>query len=212
MKVGTDGVLLGAWAHGGQHILDIGAGTGLISMMMAQRFPSADVDGVEIDVEAARQAQENAASFSSHIHVFGVSMQQFKPSSTYDSMVTNPPFFLDSLKSPEARRSMARHADSLPFDALFQFAAQWLTPTGELSAIIPIAVLERFSATAYLSGFRMSRKVMIKTTLRKPFKRCLIAFSRHLSAPYEEESHHLQNDDGSRSEWYQELTKDFYIT
>lgn len=214
MKVGTDGVLLGAWAHGGRRILDIGTGTGVIALMMAQRYPEAVVEGVEIDPQAAEQAMANvtASPFCSRVTIHSVSLQAFHPSEAYDAIVTNPPFFLNSLKSPDAGRTSARHAVSLPFSTIFRFAAEWLKDGGEVSAIVPIEMLEPFSAEAYLSGLRLCRKVMVKTTPRKPFRRCLVSFAKNMAtAAMEVEKHNLLNADGSRSEWYQLLTKDFYL-
>lgn len=214
MKVGTDGVLLGAWASGGRRILDIGSGTGVIALMMAQRFPEAEVEGLEIDPAAAAQAEENVAAspFAQHVTIHPVALQSFHPAAPYDAIVTNPPFFLNSLKNPDRGRAMARHADSLPFPVLFHFVAAWLAEGGEFSAIIPAEVLEPFSAEAYLSGLRLFRNVMVKTTPRKPFRRCLISFTTGVTpGASEKEEQNLLNANGSRSEWYQELTKEFYL-
>ena len=126
MKVGTDGVLLGAWATGGHHILDIGTGTGVVALMMAQRFPSADIDAIEVDHDAAEQATDNVrqSPFASRVTVTHTALQNFHPSAPYDSIVCNPPYFLNSLKAPETSRSLARHAgdDSLTFRDIFVFA------------------------------------------------------------------------------------------
>ena len=98
MKVGTDGVLLGAWAEGGTHILDIGTGTGVVALMMAQRFPSANIDAIEIDREAAGQAADNVrcSPFADRVTVTHAALQDFRPSKSYDSIVCNPPYFLNS--------------------------------------------------------------------------------------------------------------------
>lgn len=211
MKVGTDGVLLGAWAHGGRRILDIGAGTGLLCMMMAQRYPQSLIDGIEVDGTAARQAQDNVRTMGSRLQISHVRLQDFTPRELYDCMVTNPPFFIGSMKNPDSRRALARQADSMPPADIFNFARKWLTDEGEISLVVPAESLESFTSSAYLSGFRMVRKAMIRTKTSKPFKRCLIAFSKHLSMPLEQSEHCLMNEDGSRSEWYQMLTNDFYI-
>lgn len=213
MKVGTDGVLIGAWARGGHHVLDIGCGTGLIALMMAQRYPEAVVDGVEIQPDAARQAAENVAAsdFSRRVHIHAAALQQFVPSRRYDAIVSNPPFFLHSLKNPDASRTMARHADSLTFTDIFRFVAQWLEPHGELSLIVPAEALDAVVADAYLSGLYLSRKVLVKTTLRKPYRRCLLAFVKSREGAMQTAEHHLQEPDGSRSAWYENLTKDFYV-
>ena len=150
MKVGTDGVLLGAWSEGGGRILDIGAGTGLVSLMMAQRFPASWVDGVEADIEAALQAAENAMQFPK-VNIRPVRLQDWVPDEAYDCMVSNPPFFVDSMKASSSLRSLARHDVGLPFSDIVSFAKKWLTLEGQLSVILPVEMVERFSEIACLS-------------------------------------------------------------
>lgn len=213
MKVGTDGVLLGAWASGGKHILDIGSGTGLISMMMAQRFPKAEIEGVEIDADAVEQSIENisACPFKDKIKIHHLALQKFEPEKKIDSIVTNPPFFVNSLTSPETSRTVARHANTLTFTDIFTFADKWLEEDGELSAVIPEDLTEKFSAEAFVRGFFLVRQYNIKTVERKPAKRCLLAFSKLRQKSFERETVTLMLPDGKRSEWYHNLTKDFYI-
>lgn len=210
MKVGTDGVLLGAWADGGARILDIGAGTGLISLMMAQRFPGGLIDGVEADIDAAGQAADNAKPFS-QVAIHAVRLQDWEPSEPYDCIVSNPPFFIDGLKNPSRQRSLARHDVDLSFTDIVSFAKRWLTETGQLSVILPADVVEQFSEIAYFSGFRMCRQTLVQTTERKPFKRQLLAFSKSMTCPLVRTEHCLLQTDGSRSDWYADITKDFYI-
>ena len=115
MKVGTDGTLLGAWAHGGSSILDIGVGTGLIALMMAQRFPESHIVGIDIDHEAVEQALENVkASPFRNIDVVEADAKSYGGSS-FDAIVCNPPYFADSLQSPDMQRTIARHTVSLSF-------------------------------------------------------------------------------------------------
>lgn len=213
MKVGTDGVLLGAWAHGGSHILDIGTGTGIIALMMAQRFPKALVDAIEIDSEAAHQAVENVARspFADRIKVVETSLQQFKPDEPYDVIVTNPPFFAHGLKSPDDSRRLARQTDSLPFSAIFAFAKENLVVDGELSAIIPTDYLEEFSQEAFMRGMFLSRQYAVKTVERKPAKRTLVAFSPSRPAAFDKREVILSDKDGKRSPWYEELVEEFYL-
>lgn len=257
MKVGTDGVLLGAWAEGGRRVLDIGTGTGLIALMMAQRFENAAVTAIDIDAEACVQARENVLSspFADRVEVVHASLQDFcatfanfrsseqailtesqrssnsfpatwQPSNSFsatwqpsnsllenrfDCIVSNPPFFEQSLKNPDQRKATARHADSLPFSDLFEGVSQLLSDEGIFSVVIPVEKLESFLSNAYLSGFYIVRQCMIKTTRRKPAKRCLLAFQKHLPASVERAEFYLQNDDGTRSDWYRHLTKNFYL-
>lgn len=224
MKVGTDGVLLGAWAEGGRRILDIGTGTGLIALMMAQRFADATVTAIDIDEEACGQARENALTspFANRVAVVHSSVQSFsvdflenslKNNSIlrFDSIVSNPPFFEQSLKNPDSRKSIARHADSLPFSELFESVSRLLSNDGVFSVIIPSEKLESFTSNAYLSGFYISRQCLVKTIPKKPAKRCLLTFQKHLPNSVEKSEIFLQNSDETRSESYRNLTKDFYL-
>lgn len=106
MKVGTDGVLLGAWADGGRRILDIGTGTGIIALMMAQRFPDAAIDAIEIDHDACRQAAGNIAAtpFADRIRIHECPIQHFQTTMRYDAIVSNPPYFINSMKNPDKKR------------------------------------------------------------------------------------------------------------
>lgn len=215
MKVGTDGVLLGAWATGGHHILDIGTGTGVVALMMAQRFPSADIDAIEVDHDAAEQATDNVrqSPFASRVTVTHTALQNYHPSAPYDSIVCNPPYFLNSLKAPEASRSLARHAgdDSLTFRDIFVFAKANTTDTGVVNVVVPTLSQEALETEAYLLGFRKKRELLLRTTPRKPLSRVLVTFSRSSHSPAERSEQCLMNADGSRSAWYQQLTADFYV-
>lgn len=215
MKVGTDGVLLGAWAEGGQHILDIGTGTGVVALMMAQRFPSANIDAIEVDYDAAEQAADNVgrSPFASRIAVMHMAFQDFLPSAPYDSIVCNPPYFLNSMKAPEASRSLARHAGekSLTFRDIFVFAKANTSDSGVVNVVVPTLSQEALETEAYLLGFRKTRELLLRTTPRKPLSRVLVTFSRSSHSPSERSEQCLMNADGSRSAWYQQLTADFYV-
>lgn len=218
MKVGTDGVLAGAWApvpDGARTLLDIGTGTGLIALMLAQRFPRTRVDGLDIDHEACLQARENvsASPWPDRISVIEDSVQHFAATTTrrYDAIVTNPPFFVDSLKNPDPRRAAARHADSLSFAQLVKAASVLLNPGGVFSAIVPDEVLSRFEAEASLSGFFLWRHCRVKTVERKPPRRHLLAWARHRPADFDDREVTLSAPSGERSEWYRSLTSEFYL-
>ena len=214
MKVGTDGVLLGSWANGGKRILDIGTGTGLIALMMAQRYTDATIDAVEIDHDAALQAYENVSNteFANRIKIVETAIQHYSTQDKYNAIVSNPPFFIDSLLTPNAQRSTARHACALKYCELFATVKALLDTDGEFSAIIPTECLQAFIAEAYKAGLAMSRQCAVRTTPRKQPKRHLVAF-RHAYCRCEREMEEvcLQEADGSRSEWYANLTTDFYI-
>lgn len=219
MKVGTDGVLLGAWANGGKRILDIGCGSGLITLMMAQRFPESEIIAIDIDEDAFQQTIENVArsEFAERISIFQTSIQRFATQSEaennkkYDSIVCNPPFFVNSLKSPDSKRSAARHAETLPFAELFAAVEKTMTDEGEFSVIIPTDYLGVFKAEASLHGLFLSRKYSLKTTAKKAAKRQLLSFSKQPPRKFDESEQTLLDNEGKKSEWYKGLTRDFYL-
>lgn len=214
MKVGTDGVLLGAWAPGGKRILDIGSGTGLISLMMAQRCQEAQVIGVDLDAEACDEARENVAAspFADRVSIACCRLQDYESAEKFDAIVSNPPFFLNSLKNPDSKRSMARHADSLPFRDLFLGVKRLLSEEGMFSAIVPSEVLDAFTSEAYLLGFCLVRQCGVKTVERKQPKRFMLTFARHRTVEMENAIEVMMDSDGNRSEWYAKITEEFYVS
>lgn len=182
MKVGTDGCMLGAWAHGGARILDVGTGTGLLALMMAQRFPLASITALDIDPMAVGQARQNVAAspFASRIHVCMADFSkdnQALPSTDYDAIICNPPFFADSLQCPDMQRTVARHTSALSYQQLMSHASQLLSKQGMLSVIVPFDCRSRMEEAAALSGLVLTRLCAVRTTERKPPRRYLLAFS-----------------------------------
>lgn len=219
MKVGTDGVLLGAWAKGGERILDIGTGTGLIALMMAQRHPDARVDAIEIDREAALQAEENFvdSGFSHRLKAFHTSLQRFAQDAEetgelgrYDAIVSNPPYFVDSLKNNEQNKTIARHTETLSFKDLISCACKLLKADGCFSLVLPSDAKRLVEIECISCGLSVSRMVHIKTKSNKKAKRVLLELTK-VPVPCSEEEVCLMNDEGRRSFWYDCLTKDFYI-
>ena len=204
MKVGTDGTQLGAWAQGGKRILDIGTGTGLIVLMMAQRFPEAEVVGIDIDADAVAQARENVAAspFSRRVDILLKDVKDME--GTFDSIVSNPPYFSSSLHSPDDQRSLARHDDALPCRLLMERCRLLLDDDGELSVVMPIDCKGTLEGEAALAGFFKCREWTVRTSARKAPKRCLLAFRKHPSTLEREEL--LLG-----SEQCHEMTKDFYL-
>lgn len=226
MKVGTDGVLLGAWADGGMRILDVGSGTGLISLMMAQRFPEAQVVGIDIDEGACLQARENVSRspFVDRVDICHVRLQDYRlvvkegnvqdeevDEAPFDAIVSNPPFFVGSLKNPDVKRAMARHADTLPFRELWQGVKRLLSDEGVFSVVLPKEVVEQFTSEGCISGFYLVRSCAVKTVERKEPKRYLLAYSRHRKQGLEQTVETMMDKDGNRSKWYAKLTDDFYL-
>ena len=212
-KVGTDGVLLGAWAKGGKRILDIGTGSGLIALMMAQRYPEADIVGIEIDIDAYGQAVENveASGMGGRISLYPSSLQSFAPSQKFDSIVSNPPFFSESLKAPDSKRNCARHTDSLSFEELILYTTGLMDENACLSVVMPTDRVDTFLSTALLKGLRLSRRCDVKTVERKMPKRSLLELTNRHDISFEHETQVLDEGNGSRSAWYQQLTDDFYL-
>ena len=204
MKVGMDGVLLGAWAQGGKRILDIGTGTGLIALMMAQRNLYSLVTAIDIDEGACRQAMKNVENspFWNQIVVRHESVQEHH--GLYDAIVSNPPYFMDSLGAPDAQRHLARHTDTLSYAELMQAAYRLLTDDGEFSVIVPFDYKKRMEDEAVFVGFFPHRILGLRTVEKKPARRYCLSFVKH---PIECEHHIITIGD----EEYRELTGPFYL-
>lgn len=213
MKVGTDGVLLGAWAAGGRRILDVGTGSGLIAMMMAQRFQHAHVDAIDIEPVACAQARENVAEsdFYDRITVVESALQDYI-AEEYDAIVCNPPFYADSPASLTAQRTIARSSVALHFSDLFRHTARLLSHAGIFSVIIPASCRNSFDSEAAFAGLWLLRACGIRTVSRKNnVCRWLLAYGKSCPDMVEVSEYCLNNDDMTRSDWYQQLTADFYL-
>lgn len=216
MKVGTDGTLLGAWARargGACRVLDAGTGTGLIALMMAQRYPEARITAVDIDEMAVRQARENvlASPFADRISVLEADLRTFESAEKFDSIVCNPPFFEASLTCPDPQRTEARHTVALSYRELMESAFRLLSAEGCLTVIIPADCRSRLEGEAHLRGFFLSRVCSIQTTPAKAPKRYMIELSKQPVGEVVTENGILESSPQTRSEWYRELTKEFYI-
>ena len=183
MKVGSDGVLLGAWTDttNAKKILDVGTGSGLISLMLAQRANNAQIHTIDIDESAVFQAQENVniSPWASRITVEHTSLQNFATSynDLYDLVVSNPPFFNQSLQTPEANRTQARHTVSLPHHDLILCSKKLLHPQGRMAVILPVTEGEMFVEIAKNEGLFCTRKVVVFPKPNVSAKRLLLEFS-----------------------------------
>lgn len=216
MKVGTDGVLLGAWAKcEGRRFLDAGTGSGLIALMLAQRFLDAVIDSIDIDADAVSQAQENFghSPWSKRLTCRQISLQHLaqEVSNYYDAIVSNPPYFVDSLKNPNQQRQKARHTDTLSYEDLLLAAKKLLTDRGELSLILPAESEAIILSLATTIGFHPTRLVHVYSKPGKPVKRILIALSKRNDLPCEESHFYIESDSSPRSNEYAALTKEFYL-
>lgn len=217
MKVGMDGVLLGAWVDVAKtgRILDIGTGTGVIALMMAQKNNLAQIDAIEIDQEAFQEACLNIqqSAWSDRINTELCSFQEFAEqiNCKYDLIVSNPPFFTNGVKAPVENRAQARHSDSLPLDVLISVAAELLRGNGRIALVLPVESLQEITKLADLNKLYISRLCRVKPNPAKPVFRILIELTNSECAIQESglmiefEKHHDYTPE------YKELTRDFYL-
>lgn len=218
MKIGTDGVLLGAWCpidNNPFSVLDIGAGTGILSLMLAQRSNAEQIDSLEIDEEAYEQCVENFENspWSDRLFCFHAGLDEFvdEPEEEYDLIISNPPFYSEDFKSDNSQRDLARFQNALPFEDLIEAADLLLSENGVFAVIIPFKEEGKFidlCAEVELYPVKITR---VKGTPTTAIKRSLLAFKRYeLSTLTADEliietSRHQYTDD------YINLTKDFYL-
>lgn len=218
MKVGTDGVLLGAWApieHNPFSVLDIGAGTGLIALMLAQRSFAEQIDALEIDEEAYEQAVDNFENspWGDRLFCFHAGLDEFveEPEDEYDLIVCNPPFYTEDYKTENQQRDLARFADAMPFEELVEAAALLLSENGIFSVIIPFKEESKFIALADDVDLFPIKITRVKGTPTAEIKRSLIAFSRNDSESYPSDELIIETDRHLYTEDYILLTKEFYL-
>ncbi|WP_422350026.1 tRNA1(Val) (adenine(37)-N6)-methyltransferase [Flagellimonas sp.] len=183
MKVGTDGVLLGAWTSletQPDSILDIGAGTGLIALQLAQRSMAEVIDAIELDEDAYEQCVENfeASSWADRLFCYHAGLDEFvdEIGDTYDLIVSNPPFYSEEVTSGTEARDMARQNTSLPFDELLESVSQLLSPEGIFSVVIPFKEEKQFVDMASALGLHPRRLLHVRGNPNAPFKRSLLEF------------------------------------
>ena len=215
MKVGTDGVLLGCWvptSHltldvGHLRILDVGTGSGLIARMLMQRCPEAEVEGIDIDEAAVEQARANG------VKAYLSRFQEWQGS--YDLIVSNPPYFQNSLKNPDKGRELARHTDSLSYKELITHSARLLKENGQLALILPAEAEAQIRELAAQQNLFLTHITRVYTKERKPAKRVLLLFEITRSRDHEittvEDTLVLEDEKGGRSAAYSELCKEFYL-
>jgi len=218
MKVGTDGVLLGAWANvdGCNNILDIGTGTGLIALMLAQRNLGVTVDAIDIDEQCVVQAQQNVASssFAQRVVVQNSSFQDFLQGADikYDLIVCNPPFFQNALKSPSESRNFARHTNTLSFTDIIAQSSPLLADKGRLSLILPHDCKQQILDEAAKADLCACRITNVFPLPHKSAKRILVELTKDKSASVcTEESLIIELARHQYSAEFKALTDDFYL-
>ena len=213
MKVGTDGVLLGAWfpIGPGMKVLDIGTGTGIVALMAAQR--GADwVTAVEIDRDASEQARQNAEAspWKDRIDVICADIAGFNSEFRFDRIVCNPPYFRDSLRSPDSGRNTARHNDSLSFEVLAARVSGLLADKGLFCLVLPFDSVGTFARCAAVEGLGMCLRTDVVTAPGKTPKRSLVAFSK-CDRMHDADVLQMYDSDGNETPGYLNLVRDFYL-
>lgn len=214
MKVGTDGVLLGAWANctSAKKALDIGTGTGLIALMLAQRNTQLNIDAIEIEKEAFIEAKKNCdeSPWSDRVCLFNTSLQNFTSNIKYDLIVSNPPFFESSIKNQSNAKALARHTDSLSYAELISNTDKLLSEEGIFCVIIPYDSSERFIKISDANNLFLNKKVQIKGTEKAQIKRVLLEFSR-VKKGYDESELIIEESRHQYTPEFIALLKDFYL-
>lgn len=215
MKIGTDGVLLGAWVDidNDSTILDVGTGTGLVALMCAQRNSKATIEGIDIVEDAVMEAQQNIDSspWNERIAITHSDIRSYAPATRYDHIVSNPPFFLSSLHSPDAARTTARHTTTLTYNDLVTVAERLLRPEGRLSVVLPTDCAMQFRYVAF-ERLWLRRITDVVTREGEAPKRTLMEFQL-TAAPLMPRHNTLtiHHADGSYTEQYRCLTEEFYL-
>ena len=214
MKISTDAVMLGALADAATpgKILDVGTGTGVIALMLAQRFAEAEIQAVEIDSQAAAQALENfrANTFSNRMQLWEGRFQDFEPLQQYDLIVSNPPYFPDHLKSTDAQRNMALHTDELSFADLLEKVDSLLELKGKFWLILPPRQMQDFREKAQKYGLFLETKFTLQDKPRKRIQREICAFSRS-EKELETAAIFIKNEDETPHESYARIVSGFLL-
>lgn len=217
MKIGTDSVLLGAWTDVDAHpysILDIGAGTGVLALMLAQRSGAQLIDAIEIDDDAYEQCVDNfeTSPWGDRLFCYHAALEEFvdEIDDKYDLIISNPPFYIDTYKSNSKQRDLARFTDAMPFRQLIESVSKLLSENGRFSVIVPISEENEIIVLASKEHLFPNRILRVKGAPHSEIKRSLLEFSFQETSiiPKEliiETARHQYTDD------YIELTKDFYL-
>ena len=214
MKINTDGVLLGVLAShpAAKQILDIGTGTGVIALMLAQRYSKASIDAVEIDRSAAEQAARNFGHsiFSDRLSAHCADIAVYESSDRYDLILSNPPYFVNDLKSLEPRKGLARHAHESFFDSLVRKVAGLLQPEGLFWVILPVKQAEQLITNAVLVSLFPARIIHVFSDETKTEFRQIVCLSRHTQAPVHE-NFFIYASKGVNTDAYVSLLRDFFL-
>lgn len=228
MKVGTDGVLLGAWSLSGVindetfaspgRILDVGCGTGLIALMMAQCLPNARISGIEIDPVAAKEAADNfrASPWSERLEIVEGDFNKLfseTGSNVFDLIVSNPPFFANGELPPDEARLTARHESTLSLESLLRISSGVIAGDGSLCLVLPADREEELKYQAVINHFSIARLTRVSTVPSKPPRRILVGLRRIAKVETQTmaDSLSIHDGDGGFTDEYVSLVKDFYL-
>jgi len=219
MKVCTDSCLFGALVPAGMNkVLDIGTGTGLLSLMLAQKDPLAKIDAVEIDEAAAEQAKNNFASspWADRLNIFNADILNFEtgpPDSViekYDCIISNPPFFEDDLRSSEQKKNIAKHDTSLSLTELIKIAEALLTKDGSFALLLPYHRVNYFIEEATRSGMHLTRQILVRQTAGHDLFRGILFF-RRMKSHLENTEIIIKDHDGKYTAEFTAALKDYYL-
>ncbi|MCR4827913.1 MAG: methyltransferase [Bacteroidales bacterium] len=219
MKVGTDAVLLGCIAaktldtRKVQHILDVGTGCGIVALMMAQRYATSTVDAIDVDSASVQEASSNFAKspWAIRLHAKLRPLQQHSTPTAYDLIVSNPPYFSNSLKNEDARRSLARHDDNLSTNELMEHTARLLSQEGVLSVIVPAEQAESLLQSGSAYGLYPFHQVFVYGKTGKVPRLCVVDLSRDRQSDYTVGHESIADANGAYTAWYRELTQPFLL-
>ncbi len=216
MKVNTDAILLGAWVDtaGAESILDIGTGSGIIALMLAQRS-GATINAIDIDKDSFEQAKDNFqnSAWSNRLNAIHTSLQEYVKNSSekYDLIVSNPPFFSNSLKSPSHSKTLSKHDDTLMHKELLAGVQKLLNPGGRFCVILPYSEISRFKEQALIENLYCLKQFNIIPKRGKKTHRAILELIQTRTGDFAESILTIRNTDNSFTKAYIDLTKDFYL-
>lgn len=216
MKINTDGVLIGALAnhHAPKNILDIGTGTGVIALMLAQRFPEAYIQAVEIDGQAAETAGRNfkRSAFSGRLSVNHIAIEHYNPSAQFDLIISNPPFFVNDLKNEEVRKGIARHAGENFFGMLIEKSNSLLADDGQIWLVLPVKQADEVIAIASQYHLFLAERINLHSDAIKPAFRQIICLKKGGKLlKLKESDFNIYESLKTHTREYQLLLKDFFL-
>lgn len=217
MKVCTDACLFGAWVarevKNAGRMLDIGSGTGLLSLMYAQEHPATIIDAIEIDSQAAEQARANsdASPWKNRIAVHATPLQQFNPTYKYDLLISNPPFFEQDLRSSIPERNNAMHDTSLTLEELSQIAPEHLLPEGFFTVLLPYHRSDYFIMLMSKQGWYLNKRLLVKQSLQHDYFRSIMLFAKQPPARVQEEEMSIRTEKNTYSAEFINLLKGYYL-